>query len=193
MVGSDRVKVYRDPVAQQRDEAEAAAHGWAVVTRELLADGTLRVLFRYGSPGGEVAPPAGATAPAQQPLVAPPPQVEPSRSRSPSLGVFAAIVVVVIAAIGVVGIVLRQGQLFGPPGLSGRYMTSPGSGYGFEFVDGQKVYGMTGSGPIGVGTYTADGSRVRVCFSFLCNDLTIEGDCIVDDDAEDVARYCKER
>lgn len=69
-------------------------------------------------------------------------------------------------------------------GLSGTYLTAPG--YGFEF-DGDTVYSMAGE-TIGRGTYTVAGADVRVCFSFMCADLRIDGDCL---DGADGGRYCK--
>ena len=71
-------------------------------------------------------------------------------------------------------------------GLSGKYLTSPGSGYGFEFA-GDVVYSLVGD-TIGRGTYTLDGSAVRVCFVVMCADLRLDGDCLVQADG---ARYCK--
>lgn len=70
--------------------------------------------------------------------------------------------------------------------LSGKYLTSPGSGYGFEF-DGDTVYSLTGD-TIGRGTYSVDGSTVRVCFGGLCADRLMVNDCIIDRDGPD---YCK--
>lgn len=69
--------------------------------------------------------------------------------------------------------------------LSGKYLTSPGSGYGFEFR-GDTVYSLVG-GKIGRGTYSVDGATVRVCFGVLCTDLRRDGDCLVQHDG---ARYC---
>ena len=59
-----RVKVYRSPDEQPADEADALSHGWTVATREFFQpDGTLRVTYRYGAPGGGI-PSAPAAPPA---------------------------------------------------------------------------------------------------------------------------------
>lgn len=70
-------------------------------------------------------------------------------------------------------------------GLDGQYLYSPG--YGFEF-DGGTVWSMAGD-TLGKGTYTVDGSRVRLCFGPMCKDMTLDGDCLIH---EDGTRYCKE-
>ena len=77
-------------------------------------------------------------------------------------------------------------QLLGTSGPSGRYETSPGSGYGFEFDNGT-VYSLVG-GDITRGTYTVDGTTVRFCISIRCADLKMVGDCLVQADG---GRYCK--
>ena len=72
-------------------------------------------------------------------------------------------------------------------GLSGRYLTSPGSDYGFEF-DGDTVYSLVG-GDTARGDYTVDGSSVRICIWIGCTDLRLIGDCLI---GEDGGRYCKD-
>jgi hypothetical protein len=72
-------------------------------------------------------------------------------------------------------------------GLSGKYETDPGSGYGFEF-EGETVYSHTGD-DTARGTCTVDGSAVRICISFLCTDLQLVGDCLIQQDG---GTYCKE-
>lgn len=60
-----RVKVYRTPAEMAADEADAARHGWAVIGRDPLPDGTMRVTFAMGRAfgGGIVGPAPANTAP----------------------------------------------------------------------------------------------------------------------------------
>ncbi len=71
--------------------------------------------------------------------------------------------------------------------LAGEYLTSPDSGYGFEFV-GDTVYSLTGE-EIHRGDYTVEDSTVRVCFAFTCAEFQLTGDCLVHEDG--YHRYCK--
>ena len=72
-------------------------------------------------------------------------------------------------------------------GLSGKYLVPGTQTYGFDF-QGDTVYSMTGD-QVARGTYTVDGSTVRICISFLCTDLRLDGSCLVQGDA---SRYCRE-
>lgn len=73
-------------------------------------------------------------------------------------------------------------------GLTGMYSTSPGSGYGFEFMGDGIFYSHAGS-DMGQGTYTVNGETVRICITYACKDLLVDGDCLEQDDG---GRYCKE-
>lgn len=80
-------------------------------------------------------------------------------------------------------------SLLGASGLRGKYETSPGSGYGFDFADSSVVYSMVGDRTV-LGTYTVDGSNVKICI-MLCTILRIDGDCLQDDHSADRGRYCR--
>jgi hypothetical protein len=62
IVAETRAKVYRSLQEQQRDEAEAAAYGWHVVSRDSAPQG-YRVTYRLGSEWADPGPAASRRGP----------------------------------------------------------------------------------------------------------------------------------